>query len=232
MPKRTTGCLLAALTALAAWGCSRPPPEVPAEPEVGPREVVQRIIELRRQRRYTELEELVVPKHAHEVVKTLMAVDDFLDANDVLCNWLRDNVGIGLSQRIDQSDIGNILGIFSRDVELLDVTVTGGKATVSFMVAGQLPAQKAFVRKSYGQWRYDADEGYSEHLPAAFHEMARGLEHVLTDLQSGRISRESLRDDPERLVDEVKKGLRRGVRLLSQARAEAEAGASPPEARP
>ncbi|MCK4341041.1 MAG: hypothetical protein KAY37_04880 [Phycisphaerae bacterium] len=213
-------------------GCSRTPaePPRPSTPEIGPRETIQRIMELRGMRKYSELRGLVVPEGGHEVVTTLMAVDDFLDANRGLCNWLRDNVGMGLAQTIDQAYIGDVLGIFSRYVELLDESVTDSRARVSFTVDGKLPVMYAQLRIVDGIWRYDPESGYSEYLPAAFHEMARGLESVLADLESGRVSREDLLANPEGLLEKVAARLRQGVNLLSKAQMEVtEVGNSRPD---
>lgn len=214
---------------LVCAGCDRSPSQsrsARAGKPAGeaPRRVLQRLIELRGERKYSQLRALIVPWGAHEVIETLTAVDDFLDANRRLCDWIRDHVGLGLAQIIDQSDIGDNLGIFSRHAELLDESVTGDEARVSFAVDGRLPARRARLQRIDGTWRYDPEEGYSEYLPAAFHAMARGLERVLDDLQSGRIRADELRDYPERLVQKVKARLHRGVNLLSKARAQADNG--------
>ena len=213
------------LTGAVVAGCSRSMPEPPPPsrpPAVSPRQTILRVMELRRERKYTELRELVVPESGPEVMTTLMAVDEFLDANRRLCTWVRDNVGIGLSQTIDQSYIGDMLGIFARYVELLDESITGGQADISFTVDGRLPARRALLRKVDGVWRYDPESGYPEQLPAAFREMARGLDQVLSELENGRITVAELRDDASRLMERVQHNLRRGVRLLSEARAAAE----------
>ena len=182
-------------------------------------------MKLRAERKYGDLRRLVVPQRVNEVEETLTAIDDFLDANEQLCGWIREHVGIGLSQTIDQSDWADNLGLFSRHVALLDEAVDPvrkDQASVSFTVDGGLPAQSARLRRIDGAWRYDPEGGYSENLPAAFHELARGLDRVRDDLESGRPSAAALRDNPDVLVEKVKDRLRRGVSLLSKARAAAE----------
>ena len=201
-----------------------PPPRTPPEPTLGPRATAARLIELRQARRYAELRELVVPEQGTELVSVLMAVDGFLDANRALCNWIRDHVGVGIAQTVDQSYMGNVLGIFSLHADLLDEAASGSQAEVSFTVAGRLPVRSAHLRKIHGVWRFDPEGGYSEHLPAAFREMATGLERTLAELRGGRLSTDELRNDPQLLADKVKDSLRAGVRRLSAARAEAEGG--------
>jgi hypothetical protein len=224
------------LAAAATWaGCSRsPPPPVQqtGPPAGGPRQTLLRLVELRDQHKYREMPALIVPHRGKPVVDFLMAVDDFLASNRRLCNWLRDHVGVGLSQIIDQSyvvdDLGTYAGedlaIFSKHVELLDDAIHDHLATVSFTVESRLPAKWARLCRLDGSWRYDPGPQLSEHLPAAFRELARGLDLVLTELESGRIPMQELSARPELLMEKVKARLRRGVNLLSKARAAVQPG--------
>ena len=97
--------LIALVAASLSAGCTRAPTPAAAQAPtaaVGPRDTLARLIELRGAQKYRELTPLVVPGRGEDVVKFLMAVDDFLAANRRLCDWLRDHVGLGLSQIIDQ----------------------------------------------------------------------------------------------------------------------------------
>ena len=227
--------LIVLVVPLITAGCTRAPTPAAAQAPtaaIGPRDTLTRLIELRVAQKYRELTPLVAPGRGDDVVKFLMAVDDFLAANRRLCNWLRDHVGLGLSQIIDQSYVaddlaiyaGEDLGLFSRHVELLDVAVEADRATIAFTVAERLPAGHVRLRKIEGVWRYDPGRRFSDDLPTAFHELARGLESVLADLEYGRLSADALSGSPELLLEKVKARLRRGVNLLSKAQAAAEAG--------
>jgi hypothetical protein len=214
------------LALIAATGCDRggAAPALPAATQTAdaPRQTLQRLIELRGQRRYADMPPLIVPEAGGPVVNTLVALDEFLDANRRLCDWVRDHVGVGVAETIDQSYLGANLGIFSPHVELLDVGIVGDGATASFTADGRLPAKIARLRRIADTWRYDPESGYSEYLPAAFRDMARGLDAVRGELERGTLSADELRDDPERLMTKLKSALRRGVGLLSQARAATE----------
>lgn len=214
--------VLLAVVAVQVGGCARSPGPSAGEPAVGPRQVIAQLRALRAQRQYGELRGLVLPGRAEEVIATLMAVDGFLDANARLCAWLRDEVGVGVAQSVDQSDVADALGLFSREAELLDENITGRQATVSFAVGERLPAQNARLRQEGGRWYYDPEKGYAPELPAAFREMARGMERVQARLAGGSISKRELLDNPTRLMEEVRSELKRGVQLLSQARRAAE----------
>jgi len=224
---------LAGIAALSVYfvtigGCERSAStSQPAASGLGPRQTVARLRELRAQRRYAELRSLVVPERGPEVVTTLLAFDDFLDANRQLCTWIRDHVGLGLAETIDQSYMGDFLGIFAAHVQLLDERIRGDEATVSYTVAGQLPAQQAILRRVNRVWRYDPEGGYSAQLPQAFHELARGLDRAREELESGRLSPEQVRVAPERLAERVRTHLAPGVKLLSAARRAVEATTRP-----
>lgn len=163
------------------------------------------------------MNDLVVAGRAHQVVKTLMAVDEFLRANRALCDYVRDEFAVGLSQSIDQSRWGASLDIFSRYVELIEERIEGDQATVSFTVDGRLPLRHARLVRIDGVWRYDPGPGYSPQLPTAFERMARGLRQVLDDLKSGRVSANAVRADPQRLIEEVRVRLLPGVKMLPAA---------------
>jgi hypothetical protein len=224
-----TQCLATLAIVLSALlaGCTRTPvPDSPAttRPALGPRQTLLRLMALRGQRLYTDLRLLVVPDRGAEVVATLLAVDDFLDANRRLCEWIRDNAGVGLAETIDQSDLGDALGLFARHGELLDESQDGEEAAVSYVVDTRVPAGRARLRLINYTWRYDPEGGYSDELPAAFHELARGLDHVVAELRTGVLPTEGLHDDPARLVERVRGHLAPGVKLLSRARLAAESG--------
>lgn len=221
------GCASLLLTAVIG-GCddgSAPPTLAIELPETPPTTVIQQMRALRDQRQYTALVEKVVPPARHEIRNALMAADAFLDANDRLCRWIRDNVGLGLSRTIDQSELAGVFGIFSPEVELLDEVIARDRATVSFTVGATLPAQQAEFRLINGAWQYDPGPGYSELLPDAFRKMAAGLDSVRGDLEKGEFATDELLDNPEPLMRRVMARLRAGVEILSEARAAGESGA-------
>lgn len=225
--------LLAVAGGLA--GCSppaTPPATAPAAEVETPKQVLQRLIALRSARDYRRLPDLTAAGSGPAIVETLLAVDDFLAANGRLCDWVRDHIGLGLSQTVDQSYLGDDLGtylgpglgIFSREAELLDETISGGTARVTYLVAHRLPVREVRLQRSAGGWRLDPGGVPSPLLAEAFHDMARGLDRVLAELRSGSLPADAVRDDPQRLIEKVRARLRRGVALLSKARA-AEAAA-------
>jgi hypothetical protein len=200
-------------------GCSRTEPQEqprPGRPAASPRETLARLLEARDKGAYQDIRPLVVPEHAENVISTLMAVDDFLLANRELCEFVREHVGIGLAQSIDQSHLGAYLEIFSSYVELLAENIEGQQAQVSFLIDGELPVKRAELKLIGGTWHYDPGPGYTPEIPQAFLRMARGLRQTLQEIKSGRLSAEALRDDPELLANEVRLRLLPGAKMLPQ----------------
>jgi hypothetical protein len=217
----------ALIAASVCAGCSRPPAAAGSAPAAvaDPRVTVQQLIKLRSTQKYNELTALVAAPRGRDVVRCLLAVDEFDAANRRLCAWVRDNVGIGLSQTIDQSYVlddlalytGDDVGVFSRNIELLDVARDGERAAVAYIATERLPARRVHLRLVEGTWRLEPQAPISEHLPAAFRDMAAALDQVRQHLQRGGIKPAEMQRDPEKLMELVKTRLRRGVALLSKA---------------
>ena len=90
----------------------------------------------------------------------------------------------------------------------------GDAATVAFTIDQRVPVRQARLRRVGGVWLYDPGGGYSPNLPQAFISMARGLRRGREEIAAGAIPAAALRDDPDRLMQEVRLKLVDGVRLL------------------
>jgi len=223
------GTLIALAASIGCAGCARSSsPSQDAskagDPAETPRETLVRLIAARQAHAYRDMRTLILPQYAEQVINYLMAVDDFLLANRELCEYVRDQVGLGLAQNIDQSHMAANLEVLSPYVELLDEVVEGDVATVSFVVDNNLPVKRAELRRMGDTWRYDPGPGYAPELPQAFHRMARGLRQALQEIKSGRLSPQMLRDDPDLLVKEVEVRLLPGVKMLSRPNANSGGG--------
>lgn len=197
---------------LGPIGCERQ--DEASRPTPPPRVVVQRLMEARRTGQYRDFERLVTRDRCHDLINTLLAVDEFLNANRALCNYVRERFTADLSQTIDQSHWGTNLGLFSRHVELVSERIEGERAIVSFSVDNRIPLQHASLMIEEGQWRYDPGEGFDSRIPAGFLRMAEGLRQALAELTSGRLSADTVGADPARLIEEVRLRLKPGAALL------------------
>ncbi|MBI5863861.1 MAG: hypothetical protein HZB38_05020 [Planctomycetes bacterium] len=176
--------------------------------------MVERLIVAHRERGYREIEQLCVREKAADVIATLTAFDEFLDTNQMLCDFVRNEIGSGTARIIDQSELASNLEIFSRFVEIVDIQVEGETSTVAFTVDGRLPARKAQLVRVDGVWRYDPGGGYDPRIPAAFRRMSEGLRLVHEDLRSGRVPLSELRDDPNRLIEDVRLRMTPGAQMI------------------
>lgn len=207
---------LGVLVALA--GCERAPDASPrratAAPAQSPRQVIERIVDLRARGAASELRGLIVAERAEAVFETLAAVDELMEANRALCDYITREVGAGIVPAIDQGRIGRNLDVFSPHVAVVDERIEGDAATVTFTIDGRLPAQHARLKLVERAWRYDPGEGYSAELPVALWRMAAGLREALADLEAGRVAPADVRRDPAVLIEHVRKCLTPGVALL------------------
>jgi len=157
---------------------------------------------------------MVAPGRGAQLIRMLTAVDEFLSANELLCDHVRDRFTSGLSQSIDQSRWCAGLGIFSQYVSLISERIEGDTAEVAFTIDDRIPVHRVQLVIVENEWRYDPGAGYDERLPNAFQRMAKGLRQVLGDLESGQLTDEQIRTDPARLVEEVRLRLSPGIKLL------------------
>ncbi len=202
---------LGLLAGLFAGVCARAPQ---ADAGRTPLDAFRALVAARASGGYRAVEQHILAERAEPVIETLSAVDEFLAANARLCDHLRRESTPGVADALDLSRLADSLEAFSRCVEPISASVRGAEASVSFQVGGNLPLKHAQFRLVDGSWRYDPGEGYDERLPAAFRRMTRGLEIALDDFTSGRIPRQTLRDDPQRVLAEVRLRLLPGIQML------------------
>lgn len=207
-----------------AWllvaGCDRPPQPTEGRssisPSASPAQVIREILRVRAAAKYADLRELVLANRTEDVTRTLLAVDDFLAANRMLCDQIRAKVGPGVSARVDQSHLADHLDVFSRYVELIGEEIQGDTAVVRFTIDGKLPARAARLRLVESGWRYDPGPGYSADLIRAFESMTLGLRQLADELRAGTADIATFQANPDRLVEEVRLRMLPGVRILPE----------------
>lgn len=217
-------CRIAWLIAFAVTvsGCNPAGTNVPAATSTAsPKAVLERLVRLRAERRYPEMSPLIVRDQSSAVITTLLAIDDFIAANERLRSYVRDHVGGGLADEIDQSPLAADLEIFSRTIEFLDEKITGDSSRVGFLANNTLPVRQALLARTSTGWRYDPGGGGDPRLAEAFSRMARALDQCRSEMQMGRLKTESMSENPEPLLREIRTRLSpamRELRELSQAR--------------
>jgi hypothetical protein len=214
---RHLSLLWALLLSVFMCDCSRKADRTEAQRGLSPRQTVLTLIKAHQTGDYRQIAELTIPERADDVCAILAAVNRFLIANRQLCELVAQEVGPGVAQAIDHGHHAYYLDIFSKYVEVLDEDVRGDRATVAFLVDGQLPARRAELRLVNHAWRYDPGPGDYRQLAAAFTRMSEGLEQVYDGIRHGLLPVQTLREDPDRLIDEVRIRMLPGVKLLPPA---------------
>lgn len=181
-----------------------------------PRELAIQLIELHATRNYTKMEKYIRADRARSLTATLVAIDSFLAAEADLRAYIRDHVDFGAAEVLDLSYFASALGLFSKNVELLDENIRADAAEVQFVVDGNLPAQAAEFVRVDRRWRYDPGPGFDPALPRAFHEMANGARKFLDDIKSDRVPDARLRV-PEQLAREYQQRIAAGLKLLPRS---------------
>lgn len=113
------------------------------------------------------LEECLVVEQRKAVVDLVMSVDRLATANDTLTLATREHLGAATAETVDRPGLANIIGVFSRDVELIDEHVTGDKAVVTIQVAGRIPLEEIELVRRQRRWLIQTDppvEGMTDAL--------------------------------------------------------------------
>jgi hypothetical protein len=165
-------------------------------------------------RRYERMDPLIVAEQRNDAVSYVRAMDELLDANRMLGDFVRRHVGSGVLRSIDQSHLAGSMNIFSRDVKLLDEGIDGERAVIGFTVEGALPARRAELRRIDGAWLYDPGRGDAARMVPAVQRMAEGLRATLRELQAGKLDPAEMRRDPNKLIEAVRVRLAPGIRML------------------
>lgn len=185
--------------------------------ELTPRETIEQLWKLRARREYTQMEPYILPPHARTVSDLLAACDSFLLAEQQLREYVRDNIGYGVSQTVDLSAMAYNLEVFSRAVELLDEAIDGERAIVSFTINRQIPTKTAQLVLRGGAWRYDPGTTLNADLPRVFRMLADGVRKTLQELRDGVLSADAVRASPAQLARRLQSNLTPALRLLGDA---------------
>jgi hypothetical protein len=193
---------LSLLAALAAGGgCQRDEPQpAAAKPpsvssqlaELSPAEVVRAAHAARWSGRQAELLALIVAEQRGAVLELVLAVDQLIAAEDVLQEALRATIGEGSAERFRQRrQVANIIGPFSRDVEIISERSEAEQAEVMIQVAGRVPLERVDLVRPGSNWLIRTDDPIPG-LAAALSELAAVTRRFASDVVRGRMKAEAL----------------------------------------
>jgi hypothetical protein len=161
---------------------------------LSPSQTIQHARELRQRSAYRELARCLVPEQSSVVVRHLQAVDRLVVAHQSLNQLIAERIGIGSATLIDPTALGNIAGVFSDDVQIVDETVQGDHAVVAISVAGRLPLENVTLLQVDGRWRLKTDPPVPE-LSEQLHKLADAADRVATVLRSRPMTAPEIRHE-------------------------------------
>ncbi len=211
-----------------AVSCHRPPEAVEAPlpglgataggPLLSPAGTVREVRRHLAEDRLTEVERFLLPGQRGEVMALLRAVRGVAGSNESLQSAVRERMGRAAARRVDRSQVVNAVGVFSRDVAVIDERTDNGTAVVTIQVAGRLPLEPVRLVRTPPGWLIQTDAPV-----AGLADELRALGKVLQDLAR-------MVQDTEMTVEELERELR--VREAAVGRRIATLLASPPSPRP
>lgn len=124
---------------------------------VTPADTVRRVNELRQAGRLREMAEYVVKDHRPDVVELVRAVDQLLLDNLVLKERIKASGHEAVATLFNRSEVANIIGVFSHDVQIIREQVTGDSAEVTIQVGERLPLTVVRLSQHDGRWLIQLD---------------------------------------------------------------------------
>lgn len=131
----------------------------------------------RDRRQYRLLRPHIEPANRAVFLDTLVAADLVLVANEEACEAIADVLGKHRIEMWDLSSLGGDLGLFSHDLQIVQVDCDGHRATVTFQVGERLPLETAQLRLEPRGWVYLPGPGPYE-LPGLLRDLAVTLSEV------------------------------------------------------
>ena len=138
---------------VAVGGCGKQP-SAASQPGESVLAAYRRMRESCRTGQYRRLEAMIDPNERIGVVDTLMAVDALLRADRRREHLLTERYGEAVAELFSLQWLGNQLGPFSREVQVVSHRDDGETAVVMVQVADRLPLEAVRFTRRQGQWVY------------------------------------------------------------------------------
>jgi len=153
-----------------------PPKDADGHDAVSPLDTVRRVHDYRVGGNLAQIEAHLLPEQRPFVLELLLAVDQFLAADQALRASATRNIGPASAMAFDRSDVADMLGVFSHHLSALDETIDGDRAVVTIQVADRVPLQSVNLVRRADVWLIETDPP----IPGAAREI-RAMAAVLTE---------------------------------------------------
>lgn len=159
------------------------------------------------------LSECLVSEQSASVVELVRSVDELIAADEALHAALAEGYGTGVAGTFQRPGLANIIGVFSRDVEIVSEQVRGGRVDVAVQIAGRIPLDYVELVRHDGRWLMRTDPpipGLAEELS----DLARVLSSLSREIFHHRYTLQRFEEEYRLRTSGV---LRRIKALLSEA---------------
>ena len=215
---RTTGCHLVAAGIMfifavgvscdrsgrdAAPGDGTRSPDGEGDPAT-PLQTVLAVHKYRAEGRLAMIESHVVAEQRPYVLELLHAVDRLAAADQALGDAITRRLGRLTAEAFDYSQVANLVGVFSRDVDVLDEKIEGDAAVVMVQIAKRVPLDSVHLVRSGGRWLIRTDAPIPG-LAAELGRLADVLSAAARRVADGRLTAEQLRRELDAQSAEVRR---------------------------
>ena len=140
-----------------APGASRNTDRTSSDAALTPLETLRRVRRHHQSGRLELIEPSLPADQRGPVIELIQSMDRLLWANDVLGAAVTRHFGPATARAFDRSEAVNAIGVFSRDVELLDERIDGDIAVVTYQLAGRVPLKEVTLERHDGHWLIQTD---------------------------------------------------------------------------
>jgi hypothetical protein len=123
-----------------------------------PVDTVRRVNALRRAGRLGQMAQFVAQDRRRAVLELVAAVDQLILDNRVLQQRFQAAGRGAVGTLFDRSEVANIIGVFSMDLEVIKEEVAGDRAVVTIQVGQRLPLDRVSLELHEHRWTIQPDE--------------------------------------------------------------------------
>ncbi|UCC30652.1 MAG: hypothetical protein JSU86_20960, partial [Phycisphaerales bacterium] len=132
-------------------------PEAPSDEPLSPIETIRRVHQYRLAGQLGRIRPHLVPDQRFAVVELIQAIDRLEWANEALQAVVTEHIGRASASAFDRSQVANIIGVFSKDVEVIAERVEGERAVVTIQVGRKVPLDEVDLTRHEGRWLIQTD---------------------------------------------------------------------------
>ena len=129
----------------------------PRREVISPTQTVRRVHQLRIAGQVAQLEKHLLPSQRPYIVELIQSIDQLLSANRVLQASIAKHLGSATAIAFDRSEAANAIGVFSKDLEVLNERIEGDRAVVTIQVGGRVPLEEVQLVREQGRWLIQTD---------------------------------------------------------------------------